>query len=121
MKSISTQFCRRTRPSCSTSTSRNVSPLVPLASYYILRTRTVAAASHPKLSHSTPPCVNADCGSCWAHGAISALGARIKIARKGQGVDVNLAVQHVLNCANVGSCHGGSVDGPYQWMRFQGG
>merc|ERR1711998_323559 len=23
------------------------------------------------------------------------------------------------NCANVGSCHGGSVDGPYQWLHQQ--
>jgi len=22
-----------------------------------------------------------------------------------------------LNCGNVGSCHGGSVDGPYQWLK----
>jgi len=56
------------------------------------------------------------CGSCWAHGAISALGDRLKIARKGAFPDVDLSVQHVLNCANVGSCYGGSVDGPYQWM-----
>jgi cathepsin X len=57
------------------------------------------------------------CGSCWAHGAVSALSDRIKIARKGMGIDINLAVQHLLNCGNVGSCHGGTVDGPYQWMH----
>jgi len=57
------------------------------------------------------------CGSCWAHGAVSALGDRVKIARKAQGIDVNLAVQHVLNCGNVGSCHGGSIDGTYQWLH----
>ena len=57
------------------------------------------------------------CGSCWAHGSVSALGDRIKIARKGKGIDINLSVQHVLNCGNVGSCHGGSVDGPYQWLH----
>jgi len=57
------------------------------------------------------------CGSCWAHGAISSLGDRIKIARGGKGIDINLAVQHILNCGNVGSCHGGSVDGPYQWLH----
>eukprot|EP00434_Breviolum_minutum_P008845 symbB.v1.2.007800.t1/scaffold485.1/size197678/3 len=57
------------------------------------------------------------CGSCWAHGAISALGDRIKIARKAQGIDINLAVQHLLNCGGVGSCKGGSVDGPYQWLK----
>jgi len=57
------------------------------------------------------------CGSCWAHGSVSALGDRIKIARKGKGVDINLSVQHILNCANAGSCHGGTVDGPYQWLH----
>merc|ERR1719231_2252388 len=25
--------------------------------------------------------------------------------------------QHILNCGEVGSCHGGSVDGPYQWLH----
>ncbi|CAJ1377372.1 unnamed protein product [Effrenium voratum] len=57
------------------------------------------------------------CGSCWAHGAISALGDRIKIARQGAGVDINLAVQHLLNCGGVGTCRGGTVDGPYQWLK----
>jgi cathepsin X len=57
------------------------------------------------------------CGSCWAHGSVSALGDRVKIARKAQGIDINLAVQHILNCGEIGSCHGGSVDGPYQWIH----
>jgi len=57
------------------------------------------------------------CGSCWAHGSVSALGDRIKIAQKGQGIEIDLSVQHILNCGNVGSCHGGSVDGPYQWLH----
>jgi len=57
------------------------------------------------------------CGSCWAHGSVSALGDRIKIARGGKGIDINLSVQHILNCARVGSCHGGSVAGVYQWLK----
>lgn len=57
------------------------------------------------------------CGSCWAHGSVSALSDRIKIARNASGADINLSVQHILNCANVGSCHGGSVLGPYQWLH----
>ncbi|KAJ9463790.1 Gut-specific cysteine proteinase [Diplonema papillatum] len=57
------------------------------------------------------------CGSCWAHGAVSALGDRIKIARKAKGIDVNLAVQHVLNCGNAGSCHGGGAGAVYAWIK----
>lgn len=56
------------------------------------------------------------CGSCWSHGSVSALGDRIKIARKAKGPDIQLSVQHMLNCGNIGSCYGGSVDGPYQWI-----
>ncbi|CAE8721182.1 unnamed protein product, partial [Polarella glacialis] len=57
------------------------------------------------------------CGSCWAHGATSALADRIKIARGAKGTDIMLSVQHMLNCGGVGSCHGGTVGGPYQWMH----
>jgi len=56
------------------------------------------------------------CGSCWAHGAVSALADRVKIARNAKGIDINPSVQHLLNCGDVGSCHGGTVDGPYQWL-----
>jgi len=59
------------------------------------------------------------CGSCWAHGAVSALGDRIKIARKAKGSDINLSVQHILNCGGVGSCYGGSVVGAYYWIHSQ--
>merc|ERR1719335_1505297 len=32
------------------------------------------------------------CGSCWAHGALQSLADRIKIMRRGQGIDINLSV-----------------------------
>lgn len=48
---------------------------------------------------------------------MSALGDRIKIARGAKGIDINLSVQHILNCGEVGSCHGGSVVGPYYWIH----
>lgn len=60
------------------------------------------------------------CGSCWAHGALSALADRVKIARGGKGVDINPSVQHILNCADVGTCHGGSADGVNQWIYLNG-
>lgn len=60
------------------------------------------------------------CGSCWAHGAISALSDRIKIARKAAQPDYNLAVQHVLSCGNAGSCHGGSGAAVYNWIKSLG-
>jgi cathepsin X len=59
------------------------------------------------------------CGSCWAHGAISALADRIKIARQGQGHDINLSIQWVLNCGadTAGSCHGGYHTGVYELIQ----
>lgn len=61
------------------------------------------------------------CGSCWAHGALSALADRVKIRRKGRGVDIYPSVQHILNCAGAGSCHGGSPGSVYQWIKKSGG
>lgn len=62
------------------------------------------------------------CGSCWAHGAMSALGDRIKIERKAAWPDVNLSVQVILNCGThiAGSCHGGSGSGAYEFTHKHG-
>eukprot|EP00930_Biecheleria_cincta_P061058 TRINITY_DN46627_c0_g1_i1.p1 TRINITY_DN46627_c0_g1~~TRINITY_DN46627_c0_g1_i1.p1 ORF type:complete len:724 (-),score=97.13 TRINITY_DN46627_c0_g1_i1:50-2038(-) len=60
------------------------------------------------------------CGSCWAHGALSSLADRIKIARNAKGPDVMLSVQHLLDCGHAGSCLGGTVGGPYSWIKSIG-
>mmetsp|Transcript_8889 Transcript_8889/g.12729 ORF Transcript_8889/g.12729 Transcript_8889/m.12729 type:complete len:358 (+) Transcript_8889:102-1175(+) len=62
------------------------------------------------------------CGSCWAHGSMSALADRIKIARNGEGDDINLSIQHLLNCGGyiAGSCHGGTHTGAYEFIKKNG-
>lgn len=58
------------------------------------------------------------CGSCWAHGALQSLADRIKIMRRGQGIDINLSVQHMLNCGSqYGSCYGGQINSVYMWLH----
>lgn len=63
------------------------------------------------------------CGSCWAHGSMSALADRIKIARNAQSPDINLAIQVILNCGKLiaGSCNGGSASGAYEFVKKFGG
>ena len=62
------------------------------------------------------------CGSCWAHGAVSALGDRIKIARNGRVPDINLAIQYILNCGveSAGSCNGGNHISAYKFIKDSG-
>merc|ERR1712166_1241614 len=44
-----------------------------------------------------------------------------KIKRRGRGADINLAVQHVLNCGgDAGSCHGGNPLSVYEWIKTNG-
>lgn len=74
------------------------------------------------LTHSLNQHLPQYCGSCWAHGALSALGDRIKIARGGKGDDINLSIQYILNCGGdvAGSCHGGYHTGVYQMIQEEG-
>eukprot|EP00532_Pseudo-nitzschia_australis_P005146 CAMPEP_0168186390 /NCGR_PEP_ID=MMETSP0139_2-20121125/14399_1 /TAXON_ID=44445 /ORGANISM="Pseudo-nitzschia australis, Strain 10249 10 AB" /LENGTH=384 /DNA_ID=CAMNT_0008108379 /DNA_START=113 /DNA_END=1267 /DNA_ORIENTATION=- len=73
-------------------------------------------------THSLNQHIPQYCGSCWAHGALSSLGDRIKIARNGTGDEINLSIQYILNCATAtaGSCHGGSHTGVFEFIQKSG-
>ena len=60
------------------------------------------------------------CGSCWAHGSISALADRIKIVRKAQWPDINLSIQFLLNCQMGGTCNGGDHLATYKAIKEYG-
>ena len=74
------------------------------------------------LTHSLNQHIPQYCGSCWAHGSLSSLGDRIKIARSGQGDDINLSIQFILNCGTemAGSCHGGYHTSTYEFIQSTG-
>ncbi|GKY94583.1 hypothetical protein MPSEU_000423900 [Mayamaea pseudoterrestris] len=71
------------------------------------------------LTHSLNQHIPQYCGSCWAHGALSSLADRIKIARLGQGDDINLSIQFILNCGSdqAGSCHGGYHTSTFEFIK----
>jgi cathepsin X len=76
---------------------------------------------HSYLTHSLNQHIPQYCGSCWAHGALSALSDRIKITNSSKD-EINLSIQYVLNCGAqiAGSCHGGSHSGVYDFITQKG-
>jgi cathepsin X len=74
------------------------------------------------LTHSLNQHIPQYCGSCWAHGSLSSLADRIKIARLGAGDEINLSIQYILNCGTdmAGSCHGGYHTSTYEFIQSSG-
>lgn len=88
--------------------------------YYLRHSHCLTHYYYPRLSHCY--CSPQYCGSCWAHGSVSALADRIKIAREGKGEEINLSIQFILNCGTevAGSCHGGYHTSTYQFIQDTG-
>ena len=57
------------------------------------------------------------CGSCWAQAALAAFADRVNIKTNNSFPKLAMSVQQILNCAAGGTCHGGSLNGVYQFAH----
>jgi hypothetical protein len=69
---------------------------------------------------TTPAQNQANCGSCWAFGAVSCLESRINIAWGDPDLDVDLSEQYILSCLPAaGSCAGGSSSAAFRFIKSE--
>jgi len=74
----------------------------------------------PKITNQFVP---RPCGSCWAHGSLSALASRAMLATKAQAPQIAFSTQVLLNCESSetgGSCDGGDPALAYQFIKKNG-
>jgi len=64
-------------------------------------------------NYVTPVKDQQQCGSCWDFASTELLESAVAIARQYLLV---LSTQQTLDCANVGSCGGGDINGALSWM-----
>jgi C1A family cysteine protease len=60
------------------------------------------------------------CGSCWAFAATAAMESKALISMNTPDVNLNLAEQLLVSCSGAGSCNGGSMNGPANYLQKTG-
>jgi len=60
------------------------------------------------------------CGSCWAHGATSAIADRLLIQQNGSFPHPMLSIQNVIDCGGGGDCDGGDPNGVFNYSMNVG-
>jgi len=68
----------------------------------------------------TPIRYQGNCGSCWAFATTAALEAQELIKNNTPGINLDLSEQMLVCCSSSGSCNGGYLDLPSNYIRDTG-
>ena len=65
----------------------------------------------------TPIRDQGNCGSCWAFATTAALEAQVLMINNTPGINLDLSEQMLVCCSSSGSCNGGYIDLPSNYIR----